>query len=309
MTNISSVSENHTLSIVNAGAVPALIRLLSSPDEDVQQQAAWTLGNISGDNVAFRDLVLSLGAVPAMLRMCETLPSRVTTRTIAWVLANLCRGPPYPDVDIVRPMIPTLAQLLMLRDPEILSESCSALARICDGSDAGKQALLDGGAASRLVPLLYSMVDDCQRAVFHMVASFAKLRSHHIEVLIDLELLYALHEILSSSTAHDLRRHICSTIANITAMSMDLIQHVVNSDVLVRMLLVFSTSEEDTQKEIFRSLSNVAINGSVDHVWYLIDKNALPILKGGLAIEDVEIVAVVLQAVIRILNTMKTDRV
>lgn len=63
LTNIASGSTNHTLAVVEAGAIPPLVDLLQSPYTDVLEQAAWALGNIAGDNVACRDMLLSAGAL------------------------------------------------------------------------------------------------------------------------------------------------------------------------------------------------------------------------------------------------------
>jgi len=44
--------------VINAGAVPEFINLLSSIVLDVREQAVWALGNIAGDSPQCRDYVL-----------------------------------------------------------------------------------------------------------------------------------------------------------------------------------------------------------------------------------------------------------
>ena len=54
-------------------------------------QAAWALGNITGDSTESRDAVLRAGALPELLRHLR-VDSRITmTRNVTWTLTNFCR--------------------------------------------------------------------------------------------------------------------------------------------------------------------------------------------------------------------------
>lgn len=54
--------------MVQANAVPVFIKLLSSPEADVREQAVWALGNIAGDSPELRDYVLSQNALGPLVR-------------------------------------------------------------------------------------------------------------------------------------------------------------------------------------------------------------------------------------------------
>ena len=72
LTNITSGSSEQTIAVVEAGAIPLLVNLLSSKDLQTQEQATWALGNIAGDSPRLRDLVLESGAMHPILRcLCD----------------------------------------------------------------------------------------------------------------------------------------------------------------------------------------------------------------------------------------------
>ena len=54
--------------LIKNGALPTLVALLQSPNDDVLEQAVWVLGNIAGDGTAARDAVVGANAVPSLLR-------------------------------------------------------------------------------------------------------------------------------------------------------------------------------------------------------------------------------------------------
>ena len=65
---ITAGNSLQTSCVVDAGASPVLVDLLTSPCENVQEQAVCCLGNIAIDGSEFRDLVLDHGILTPLIR-------------------------------------------------------------------------------------------------------------------------------------------------------------------------------------------------------------------------------------------------
>ena len=108
--------------VVQCGAVPLFIELLSCTMQYVCEQAVWALGNITGDGPECRDFVISHGIIPPLLTFINPHTPISFLRNVTWTISNLCRNKnPPPPFESVCQCLPALLELVRHEDVEVSS--------------------------------------------------------------------------------------------------------------------------------------------------------------------------------------------
>lgn len=85
-------------------------------------------GNIAGDCITYRDMIVDLGAVAPLLAQVHyalaqpNASALAMLRNASWSLSNLFRGKPRPAFQRIEAAIPVVRQLLFVNDKEVKIE-------------------------------------------------------------------------------------------------------------------------------------------------------------------------------------------
>ncbi|MBN3312145.1 IMA5 protein, partial [Atractosteus spatula] len=297
LTNIASGTSWHTQQVVEHGAIPKFISLLSSPLLHISEQAVWALGNIAGDGPAYRDALINCNVIPALLVKVTPDTPIGYLRNLTWTLSNLCRNKnPYPPLSAVQQVLPTLMQLLHHEDKEILSDACWAMSYLTDGSNDRIDVVVKTGIVPRLVALMgfkeLSVLTPALRCIGNIVTG----TDVQTQTAIDAGVLSVLPQLLRHPKP-SVQKEAAWTVSNIAAGPSPQIQQLITCGLLPPLIDLLRNGDFKSQREAVWAITNYTSGGTVDQVVHLVQSGGLEALLHLLQIKDSRTILVILDAI------------
>lgn len=292
ITNISAGTTDHSLAICKQVA-PYLVTYLSSGIPQLQDQSAWTLGNLAGDSAECRQMLQAQGITPPLVQLLQS-PHKSVVQSAAFALSNLAKE----STDICSEMIKASIIPSLLPHLAFSTENVSVLAEVSwvltylATSGLFLEELSTQGVITKIVSLLVSLSDiqpHEPQVVTPLLRCLGNICSgpdkYTLEAKQNAELLPSLCKFLTSDLRHA-RKETLWVLSNMTG-DIGVCKEVTFGPILSHVLEQVPAAF-DIKSEALYLLCNLACHGD-DICTHLVESKMLQVVVPVLKSHDIEV--------------------
>ncbi|CAG9324340.1 unnamed protein product [Blepharisma stoltei] len=295
LTNISYGDHEYVELVVNSGALPLLINLMNSENEDVRDQAIWALGNLCGDTDEYRQLAINLGGLNELIRVVKYSQRISTIREGCWAISNICIYK-FINFQLVEEIIPLAANFLNeSQHSGIISDCILILARLCEGCEESISLLLKcGNIIPKIIWYLTSNLTMFVVPSLRVIRAISTDSSPYLKNTIKMQIIPILSGLLDSDY-RGIRKDSAWCLAKLcTAEYLDTL--FVNS-IFTKITNLISTENENLTKRQFLLFLTSAVSAcNTAQMTQLIQMNLISTLCGALRSDDKSILTLALES-------------
>jgi len=292
-------------SLVAAGCLPALIPLISHPNDDIASLVIWALSNIAGDSLEHRDLVIAQGAIEIVMDLLAKPVQRPIEQLegLTWFLSNLCRGLPSPPDHLVDLILPMLPVSLEHESPSIVADSCWILNYVTEGKgELGIDKVMCLGVEMALIALMGSKDPRVQIPALRTLGNILTGNDSQAQYLLNLGLIDHLSNLMYSHN-REIRKEVLWCFSNIAAGSVE--QVCLLSEHPCMSSIISSTSDPDNEvkREALWTIANMGPIHQQSLLERLLSLRVLEALVQVLDLNDAALLLVAMEGIARVLKS------
>jgi hypothetical protein len=276
LANVASLSGEETALLHEMAVIPKMIQLLSSKSQAVNEQALWTLANMAGDEcLEYRDELIEHEEF--MVKISEYLVNfsrhgRTFQEVLLWLVANLCRGKPYPPEGLIADWIPLVLTIIPeLQSPEMTKDGVVTLAYMAGNSDHLIDLIVENEGCKVLIQCLANPTVKIHMPALRAIAQICSGEDQYTDHLIELGVLPILSHLLDTSRMMIVRETIWA-ISNILAGTSDQIQRVMETDIFAKLDNLTKIPDPIICKEILFCYSHVTGRATNEQIAALVNE-------------------------------------
>ena len=313
LANMASGTTEQTASLIQKNVIPIFVELARSPHYQIAEQAIWGLGNISGDCVEFRSIVMKSSAVEVLLDVYDRAGSMKIQEQIVWVFANICRLRPEQEQihAVLKKIVVKLIDVFTkTSNPEVQDDALFGICK-CTKSSAIEMFANQDFLAKLLTfqQWLFSDVINNKHRLSAVNSILGGLTSSnnnsHTMMVIKGGFLTPLTLLLSATDEESLVREVCWVLSNIAIGEDEQVRALLaESGLIPKVIQITKSHHVDLSKEAVWMLCNLCLSKNYDNIKYLIDQGGiLGIFKECLELEsDSRKITLVFEAILQLID-------
>ena len=203
--------------IIKKNGIIILKNGLNSPCAENREQAAWALGNIAGENVELRDMVLKESVMTLISQIIISNPEYSLLKSCTWCLCSLCKGDPQPDLVYVEPAISAILSIMGKDSHQSLLIDVSwALYYLVNETENRIPLILQSGLIPHLIRLLMHKEHRIALPCLRILGTVTIGTDEQVQLIIEANGLNALKALMESPNK-SLRKESCWVLSNIAS--------------------------------------------------------------------------------------------
>lgn len=315
LANLASGTSEQTRCLIQKNVINVFTTIAQSPYSQIVEQAVWGLGNISGDCIEFRNLILKSNTPKILMNVYNKFLNNPTIiGHITWVFSNLCRIRNEREhfMSILRDIVGNLiSTFTFANDMSILDDCLMGFCKYVKGNYV--PLFVDDNFIFKLRQFYSTLLNDFQAnimkisAVNTIVGGITSSEDSYTDKIIKVNFLEDMTKLLATNN-EQLHREICWITSNIAIGTEEQIRALLSEQGLLDKIFQFAFSDnEELSKEAVWSICNLTKTKLEGNIAVLFEKGILDLFKHFLC-EDTEVkrIILIMEGLIQLIDYFET---